>query len=83
MLDLYSIYKDAGAILDGLTISMVGDLKYGRCIRCLWLCATSTLRSDLYLQRLEDADEYKLFYDKNGIRYSSIRISHRQIDTST
>ena len=34
MLDLYSIYKTQGT-LEGLTITMVGDLKYGRTVHSL------------------------------------------------
>lgn len=45
LLDLYSILKTQGR-LDGLTITMVGDLKYGRTVHsCLWPCGSSPRNS--------------------------------------
>ena len=56
MLDLYSIYKTQGT-LDGLTITMVGDLKYGRTVHSL-LMAMRHFQPYVQicgLQRAEDA----------------------------
>ncbi len=71
MLDLYSIYKTQGT-LDGLTITMVGDLKYGRTVHSLLMAMrhfNPTFRF-VACNELRMPDEYKLFCDKNGIRYS-------------
>ena len=71
MLDLYSIYKTQGT-LENLTITMVGDLKYGRTVHSL-------LRAMRYFnptfrfvacKELQMPAEYKDFCDKNGIAYS-------------
>ena len=42
MLDLYSIYKTQGT-LDNLTITMVGDLKYGRTVHSLLMAMQKLL----------------------------------------
>ena len=84
MLDLYSIYKTQGT-LDGLTITMVGDLKYGRTVHSLLMAMrhfNPTFRF-VACNELRMPDEYKLFCDKNGIRYSEhTDFSPAVIDTS-
>lgn len=71
MLDLYSIYKTQGR-LDDLTITMVGDLKYGRTVHSL-LQAMSYFNPTFNFvacKELQMPDEYKIFCDENGIRYT-------------
>lgn len=71
MLDLYSIYKTQGRLED-LTITMVGDLKYGRTVHSL-LQAMSYFNPTFNFvacKELQMPDEYKIFCDENGIRYT-------------
>ncbi len=71
MLDLYSIYKTQGT-LENLTITMVGDLKYGRTVHSLLMAMryfNPTFRF-VACNELQMPSEYKDFCDKNGIAYS-------------
>ena len=71
MLDLYSIYKTQGT-LENLTITMVGDLKYGRTVHSLLMAMryfNPTFRF-VACKELQMPAEYKDFCDKNGIAYS-------------
>ncbi len=71
MLDLYSIYKTQGR-LDDLTITMVGDLKYGRTVHSL-LEAMSYFNPTFNFvacKELQMPDEYKIFCDEHGIKYT-------------
>ncbi len=70
MLDLYSIYKTQGT-LENLTITMVGDLKYGRTVHSL-LMAMRYFNPTFHFiacEELQMPKEYKDFCDKYGIRY--------------
>lgn len=70
MLDLYSIYKTQGH-LDNLTITMVGDLKYGRTVHSL-LMAMRYFKPKFNFVACEELrmpQEYKDFCDENGIAY--------------
>lgn len=70
MLDLYSIYKTQGT-LDGLTITLVGDLKYGRTVHSM-LQAMKHFNSKFIFvacKELAMPSEYKEFCDANGIEY--------------
>lgn len=71
MLDLYSIYKTQGSLND-LTITMVGDLKYGRTVHSL-LQAMSYFNPTFNFvacKELQMPEEYLLLCDKLGIRYT-------------
>lgn len=71
MLDLYSIYKTQGTLND-LTITMVGDLKYGRTVHSL-LQAMSYFNPTFNFvacKELQMPDEYKIFCDEHGIKYT-------------
>lgn len=71
MLDLYSIYKTQGT-LENLTITLVGDLKYGRTVHSLIMAMryfNPTFRF-VACKELGMPAEYKTFCDENGIRYS-------------
>lgn len=71
MLDLYSIYKTQGT-LENLTITLVGDLKYGRTVHSLIMAMryfNPTFRF-VACKELGMPVEYKVFCDENGIRYS-------------
>ncbi|MCH5325945.1 MAG: aspartate carbamoyltransferase [Duncaniella sp.] len=71
MLDLYSIYKTQGT-LENLTITLVGDLKYGRTVHSLIMAMrwfNPTFRF-VACKELDVPEEYKVFCRENGIRYS-------------
>lgn len=71
MLDLYSIYKTQGR-LENLTITMVGDLKYGRTVHSLLMALryfNPTFRF-IACEELRMPKEYRDFCDANGIKYT-------------
>ena len=70
LLDLYSIRKTQGR-LDNLTITLIGDLKYGRTVHSL-LMAMSHFNPIFHFvapEKLQMPDEYKFFLHKLGIKY--------------
>ena len=70
MLDLYSIMKTQGT-LENLNIFMVGDLKYGRTVHSL-LMALAHFNPTFHFiapKMLEIPLAYKIFMDKNAIKY--------------
>ncbi|MDH6308536.1 aspartate carbamoyltransferase catalytic subunit [Dysgonomonas sp. PFB1-18] len=70
MLDLYSIYKTQGT-LENLTITIVGDLKYGRTVHSL-IIGMSHFNPTFYFvapEELHVPDSYKSFCDERGIKY--------------
>lgn len=70
MLDLYSIYKTQGT-LENLTITIVGDLKYGRTVHSL-IIGMSHFNPTFHFVAPEELmlpDTYKIFCDKQGIKY--------------
>ncbi len=70
LLDLYSILQTQGT-LEGLTINMVGDLKYGRTTHSL-LQAMSHFNPKFIFtapDELRMPKEYKDFLDRRGIEY--------------
>lgn len=70
MLDLYSIFKTQGR-LDDITVTMVGDLKYGRTVHSL-LMALSHFRvkfNFVACDELRMPKEFRDFCDVNGIAY--------------
>lgn len=71
MLDLYSIYKTQGK-LDNLTITMVGDLKYGRTVHSLIQAMRyfNPTFNFVACEELRMPDEYKELCDRNGIKYT-------------
>ncbi len=71
MLDLYSISKTQGRLND-LTITMVGDLKYGRTVHSLLMAMRyfNPTFNFVACDELQMPVEYKQFCDKNGIKYN-------------
>lgn len=71
MLDLYSIYKTQGRLTD-LTITMVGDLKYGRTVHSLLMAMKYFKPKFNFVASKELAmpQEYKDFCDAEGIEYT-------------
>lgn len=84
MLDLYSILKTQGTLED-LTITMVGDLKYGRTVHSL-LMAMKYFRPKFRFvacNELQMPKEYLEFCDKHGIAYElHTEFSKEVIDSS-
>ena len=71
MLDLYSIYETQGT-LENLTITLVGDLKYGRTVHSLIMAMkyfNPTFRF-VACKELDMPEEYKAFCRDNGIKYT-------------
>ena len=71
MLDLFSIFKAQGR-LDDLTLTMVGDLKYGRTVHSL-LIALSHFKvkfNFVACNELRMPEEFRTFCDKKDIDYT-------------
>ena len=70
MLDLYSIYKTQGT-LENLTITLVGDLKYGRTVHSLLQAMWYFNPKFIFVasEELHMPDEYKEFCRAKGIRF--------------
>ncbi|MDR1683627.1 MAG: aspartate carbamoyltransferase [Candidatus Symbiothrix sp.] len=70
LLDMYSIYKTQKTI-DNLTITMVGDLKYGRTVHSLLTGMSHFNPTYCFVapEELRLPDLYKRFLDKKGIQY--------------
>lgn len=84
MLDLYSIYKTQGR-LDNLTITLVGDLKYGRTVHSLLMAMKYFKPKFRFVacEELKMPKEYKQFCDEQGIEYEeSADFSPEIINTS-
>ena len=71
MLDIYSIYKTQGR-LDNLTITIVGDLKYGRTVHSLIIGMSHFNPTFCFVapEELQLPDTYKTFCDDNNIKYT-------------
>ena len=81
LLDLYSIMQTQGR-LDGLTIDMVGDLKYGRTTHSL-LQAMSLFNPEFVFtapEELKMPGEYKDFLKDRGIKYSETTSLEKYLD---
>lgn len=74
MLDLYSILKTQGT-LENLNIFLVGDLKYGRTVHSLLMAMRHFNPTFHFIapKELEMPEEYKLYCNENGIRYTESR----------
>ena len=70
MLDLYTIYQTQGT-LENLTITMVGDLKYGRTVHSLLEAMRfwNPKFNFVACEELKMPAKYKKFCEENGIEY--------------
>ena len=71
LLDLFSIYETQGT-LENLTITVVGDLKYGRAVHSLieGLSYFNPTFNFVAPEELKIPEKYKTFCDKKSIRYN-------------
>lgn len=84
MLDLYSILKTQGR-LDNLTITMVGDLKYGRTVHSL-LMAMKYFKPTFHFvacDELRMPREYIDFCEREGIPYEEHKVFSREVIDSS
>ena len=84
MLDLYSIYKTQGT-LENLTITMVGDLKYGRTVHSLLMAMQyfNPTFNFVACDELKMPIEYKEFCDQKGIRYTEHKDFSQEVINSS
>ncbi|MBI3103686.1 aspartate carbamoyltransferase [Candidatus Daviesbacteria bacterium] len=70
MLDLYTILKEAGK-LDGLTVALMGDLKYGRTVHALCIALAHFKIKQIFISHpaLSMPEEYLKVLDRKGVKY--------------
>lgn len=70
MLDLYTIKKEAGKI-DGITVALMGDLKYGRTVHALSLALSLFKVKQIFVShpKLKMPEEFLEILSKRGVRY--------------
>lgn len=70
MLDLYTIMKEAGRI-DGITVAIMGDLKYGRTVHALSLALSYFKVKQIFISHpsLKMPDEFLRTLDQRGVGY--------------
>lgn len=80
MLDLYSIYKTQGTLED-LHVYLIGDLKYGRTVHSLLMAMRHFNPTFHFIapKELEMPEEYKLYCQKNKIKYIETRDFNEEI----
>ena len=83
MLDLYSIKKTQGKLTD-LTLSMVGDLKYGRTVHSLLMAMRyfNPRYNFVSPPELRIPEQYRAFCKENGIEYHEYEDMNRILDES-
>ena len=84
MLDLYSILKTQGR-LDSLTITMVGDLKYGRTVHSLLMAMKYFKPTFRFVacDELRMPREYIDFCEREGIPYEEHKVFSREVIDSS
>lgn len=70
MLDLYTIQKEAGK-LDGISVALMGDLKYGRTVHALSLALSHFKVKQVFISHptLKMPKEFLDVLDKRGVEY--------------
>ncbi|MDP3758785.1 MAG: aspartate carbamoyltransferase, partial [Candidatus Daviesbacteria bacterium] len=71
LLDLYSIMKEAGQI-DGITVALMGDLKYGRTVHALSLALSHFKVKQIFISHpsLAMPDEFLKILGSIGVKYA-------------
>lgn len=84
MLDLYSIYKTQGK-LDGITVTMVGDLKYGRTVHSLLMALShfDVKFNFIACDELRMPEEFRRFCLDNGISFTESKDFSKEIINKT
>ena len=80
MLDLYTIYQTQGT-LENLTITMVGDLKYGRTLEAMHFF--NPRFKFVACNELRMPDQYKKYCEKLGIEYEETADFNEEIINQT
>lgn len=70
MLDLYTMMKEAGK-LDGITVALMGDLKYGRTVHALSLALSHFKIKQIFISHpsLKMPDEFLKILKNRGVTY--------------
>lgn len=73
MLDLYTMMKQAGR-LDGITVALMGDLKYGRTVHALSMALSHFKVKQIFISHpsLKMPDEFLEILDKRGVSYKQV-----------
>lgn len=73
MLDLYTIMKEAGK-LDGITVALMGDLKYGRTVHALSLALSHFKVKQIFISHptLKMPDECLKVLNRRGVLYEQV-----------
>ena len=73
MLDLYTMMKEAGR-LDGITVALMGDLKYGRTVHALLIALSHFKVKQIFISHpsLRMPDEFLEILKKRGVRYEEM-----------
>lgn len=73
MLDLYTMMKEAGR-LDGITVALMGDLKYGRTVHALSIALSHFKVKQIFISHptLAMPDEFLQILNKRGISYQEL-----------
>ncbi len=84
ILDLYSILKTQGT-LENLTITMVGDLKYGRTVHSLIMAMKyfNPTFNFVACDELKMPQEYKNYCDEYGMKYSEHKEFSQEVINSS
>lgn len=78
MLDLYTMMKEGGK-LDGITVALMGDLKYGRTVHALSIALSHFKVKQIFISHptLKIPEEFKKILDKRGVVYEEYnRLPH-------
>ncbi|MBI3109493.1 aspartate carbamoyltransferase [Candidatus Daviesbacteria bacterium] len=73
MLDLYTMMKEKGH-LDGITVALMGDLKYGRTVHALSIALSHFKVKQIFISHpsLKMPDEFLEILKKRGVRYEEM-----------
>lgn len=73
MLDLYTMMKEAGKI-DGITVALMGDLKYGRTVHALSIALSHFKVKQIFISHpsLKMPEEFLEILKKRGVEYEEL-----------
>lgn len=81
MLDLYTIQKESGG-LDGITVALMGDLKYGRTVHALSLALSHFKVKQIFISHpsLAMPKEFLVVLNKRGVKYETLTKLPKDLD---